>query len=582
MEGKRIVIDPGHGGDEPGAIGPTGLLEKDVNLRVALALKELLEARGAEVFLTRRGDETVPLSERAKIISEASPDLAVSIHHNSTPEPFENRIEVYHPWTRWGPSVELAWLVAERLSQTLHLPRAKPLPAKYSVFKAGVEPFVLVEAGYIADPEEEKRLRTLQREIAEATALADAITEFLTRPRPGAVEVRLRPRGAEVLGEGLDPLLSEAYLNGEKLLPFLNDEGLRFHFPPLAGGTHEFLFLPRSKFGSSGQPAFKRFAVRRKPASASASVLPSEAPPGRVTALLLVKLYDSLGYPVADGTDVSVEVLEPTEVKEFSGKTKGGGVQFLWKTEASGARLRVSAPGFEDLLSVKLPRRDDIALLTGVVEPGLSDAFVLVGSRPARKMGFFFWFSAREISAGLKVWAPGYRARAERVELPKGSSLFLSLRLSLSREGVLRDKRFALYSAHPSFEPLLAELEALLRSAGALVLRSGAHEEPESFAWEAQEWGVQVLLAVFPGPRRRVLHYHRDAQGAALAELIVGAARRELALEFEKGTTGRYVAIHPDGARVVLELQPDPELGGLAETLFDAMINYGIARFTRP
>ncbi|RPJ57208.1 MAG: AMIN domain-containing protein [Acidobacteria bacterium] len=81
----RVVIDPGHGGKDTGSIGPTGLLEKELVLDVALRLKKLLEERlGTDVMLTRAGDEFVPLEERTAIANQHGADLFVSIHANSS------------------------------------------------------------------------------------------------------------------------------------------------------------------------------------------------------------------------------------------------------------------------------------------------------------------------------------------------------------------------------------------------------------------------------------------------------------------------------------------------------------------
>lgn len=77
-----VVLDPGHGGWESAAVGPNGLLEKDLNLTVALRTAELLEARGYRVGLTRMTDVYVPIAGRAAVVNAWQPDLFVSIHHN--------------------------------------------------------------------------------------------------------------------------------------------------------------------------------------------------------------------------------------------------------------------------------------------------------------------------------------------------------------------------------------------------------------------------------------------------------------------------------------------------------------------
>lgn len=83
---QRIVIDPGHGGKDPGAVGASGVFEKDINLQISKRLRTLLENElGVEVVMTREDDSFVPLTERARIANVSSADLFVSIHCNAAP-----------------------------------------------------------------------------------------------------------------------------------------------------------------------------------------------------------------------------------------------------------------------------------------------------------------------------------------------------------------------------------------------------------------------------------------------------------------------------------------------------------------
>ena len=92
---KRIVIDPGHGGRDPGAIGPSGLMEKDVVLKIAKRLRKQLKKRGCEVFLTRERDIYLPLEERTAIANTKQADLFVSIHANASRKRGARGIETY-------------------------------------------------------------------------------------------------------------------------------------------------------------------------------------------------------------------------------------------------------------------------------------------------------------------------------------------------------------------------------------------------------------------------------------------------------------------------------------------------------
>src|SRR5438270_9691302 len=94
----RLVIDPGHGGHDTGTIGPTGLMEKDLCLDVALRLGKIIEQRlpGAEVIYTRSDDSFVPLEERTNIANQSKADLFISIHANSSRDTGARGIETYY------------------------------------------------------------------------------------------------------------------------------------------------------------------------------------------------------------------------------------------------------------------------------------------------------------------------------------------------------------------------------------------------------------------------------------------------------------------------------------------------------
>jgi len=79
-----IVIDPGHGGEDDGAIGPSGVKEKDVNLKISKILKNMLEDKGFQVILTRDVDRFVTLNDRTKIANEAGADIFISVHANAS------------------------------------------------------------------------------------------------------------------------------------------------------------------------------------------------------------------------------------------------------------------------------------------------------------------------------------------------------------------------------------------------------------------------------------------------------------------------------------------------------------------
>jgi N-acetylmuramoyl-L-alanine amidase len=102
---RRVVVDPGHGGNDPGAM-TRGMREKDLTLDIARRLNAALRAAGFEVVMTREADETVSLHQRVEAANDAHGDLLLSIHVNSIPTPVRRGVETYVLGTTSDPRVE--------------------------------------------------------------------------------------------------------------------------------------------------------------------------------------------------------------------------------------------------------------------------------------------------------------------------------------------------------------------------------------------------------------------------------------------------------------------------------------------
>jgi N-acetylmuramoyl-L-alanine amidase len=218
LSGATVVVDPGHGGDEPGAVGAAGTREKDVNLAIALETKRQLEAQGATVVLTRTGDYRITLASRAAIAQALQPAFFLSIHHNA--EPDEHRAtpgaETYHQIAS-ADSKRAAGLVYEELLQAFSAydvdwvadrdAGAKYRPAEsggdyYGILKrtAGL-PAVLSEAAFISNPPEEALLADPAFQAVEAGAFTRAIIRYVTTDDSGSGFVIPYPR-TEPAGSG--------------------------------------------------------------------------------------------------------------------------------------------------------------------------------------------------------------------------------------------------------------------------------------------------------------------------------------------------------------------------------------------
>lgn len=160
LQGVKIFIDPGHGGPEPGAIGPSGLREADVNLRVATVLRNcLVEYGGAIVKMSRTGNVDVSLAARVAAANYWGADRFVSVHHNASYNRSYNATETYaYTYAGWV-SLDLRNRVHRRLVAGLGLPDGGARTANFYVLRNTWMPSILTEASYISNPYQEARLK---------------------------------------------------------------------------------------------------------------------------------------------------------------------------------------------------------------------------------------------------------------------------------------------------------------------------------------------------------------------------------------------------------------------------------------
>ncbi len=173
-----IVIDPGHGGRDPGAIAVTGIHEKIVNYGVAQKVAAILRRRGIEVVLTRQGDVFIELEARAEIANRRNADLFVSLHADSAPSPSAQGFTVYVAEGGSADSQRAARNIARTMATT-GLENRGVRPASYRVLVLNRRPAVLVEMGYLSNRQEALRLQDSAFQDRLAAAIATGILDFL-------------------------------------------------------------------------------------------------------------------------------------------------------------------------------------------------------------------------------------------------------------------------------------------------------------------------------------------------------------------------------------------------------------------
>lgn len=216
---RRIVIDAGHGGKDPGAVGPSGLLEKDIVLSMALLLAEEVKSKlGWDVVLTRNDDTFIPLEERTALANKVGADLFVSLHVNASPNSAAHGVETYY--LNFSKNEQAAKVAARENGTTLRavsdleqilfdlmahskiqessrlasdiqhalitglsreFGEVKNLGVKqgpFYVLLGANMPSVLVEAAFLSNPAEETRLATRKYQVETTRAIIDGLRAY--------------------------------------------------------------------------------------------------------------------------------------------------------------------------------------------------------------------------------------------------------------------------------------------------------------------------------------------------------------------------------------------------------------------
>jgi len=176
-----IILDPGHGGFDPGACGQSGLTEKEVNLDIALKLKDILNNSGYQVILTRNKDKFISLRERVELANKKEARIFVSIHNNSSSKNYSEGTETFLAPNREEECLLLAQLLQKELLSELELVDRGVKKDNFYVIKYTNMPAVLLEIAFLSNPHEETLLESdLFRQNA-AEAVARAIGKYFDR-----------------------------------------------------------------------------------------------------------------------------------------------------------------------------------------------------------------------------------------------------------------------------------------------------------------------------------------------------------------------------------------------------------------
>ncbi|ATW26906.1 N-acetylmuramoyl-L-alanine amidase family protein [Candidatus Formimonas warabiya] len=177
----KIGIDPGHGGEDSGEIGSSGLKEKEITLAVGMLLGNALKDNGLDVVYTREKDTTVKLPVRTDLLNRAKCDVIISLHVNAAGDSKKNYLTT-RVQSKKGKAEVLALFVQRRLVAATGWRDGGVHEAKVPVIQETRIPTIIVELGFISNPGQEKWLAVPEHQRKLAHAIAQGILEFWGQP----------------------------------------------------------------------------------------------------------------------------------------------------------------------------------------------------------------------------------------------------------------------------------------------------------------------------------------------------------------------------------------------------------------
>ena len=610
LEGRIIVIDPGHGFGFPGAVGKGGLREADVNMWVSLYLARMLRSYGAKVILTRAGEggpageegETLKenLLERVELANDLRADLFLSIHHNSSLEsrPTYNAVETYYKMGDEGPSLEAGRAIHEHLSANLGISDAYLAPGNYFILRHSQRPAILGEASYISNPKMAKKLVEREKLSLEAQAYLLGILDYFSRGRP-VIQSQFPPGdttytpfpdiSATILpgtdGSPVDPSSVSMTIDGvEVSTGGYRYDGMDLHYlpsSPLASGTHLLEWRARNLSGNSAIPLHRDITVILPASTIEVRLHPRVIPPGE-RSLILVEAFvrDEAGGPVVDGKEVEIRAVGKRS-ETWIRRTEGGRVSLLYPAREPGAvTFSIHSDQVEVERILDVGKQDEglviVILRDGRTDVPIAGASVTLAHGAERQVtatspeGFAQFSAELDGICELNVQRKGYRPYTEQISVERGEVERSDLGLNPIQNGALMGKVIALDPDHPGRDdPLVQDyrlsdinlrvaegVRRLLEAAGAEILMVRETDIPlhalQRVKESAEEAADLHLVIRHSIARREWRHEVFHFPGSTDGEKLCGMIREEIV-----DLTGNRVDLGED-AGLVLRYTPSP------------------------
>ena len=531
LQGIKICLDPGHGGQ--GHLpeykrGPTGLREAEVNLRVALYLRDFLSQAGAIVVMTRTDDSFVSIPDRADIANRNEVDFFISIHHNSIDVPRTNYTSTwYHRDADDSPAdLDLARYIQQSVSEALRLPQLAAtglysdqlmVPSGFGVLRLTKAPAVVCEASFYSNPKEEKRLRKKSYNRREAYGYFLGIARYvaagfpqgvLQTPAPESTTEHKTPRIEISISDGIHTrgawILKRQQVFSDSIRvkldgvivqhQYIRDSDLIVVTPtePLSNGVHWIETSIVNYYGNHNLPTVQWFKVAPPAAELELTTWAKVIPPdGESYVGIAVAAYDSDGQPIADDEPIHAQttVGRLTETVQLS---KNGTARFYLRgdpaiQQSSTAHVKVVYKDKQETISVGFGEIQG-GIVQGRVKNAtgntLGDATIRLVKGEERitstdSNGHFFYNHVSPGEAVLLVSKAGYYSLQLREHVVSNRARIIHPKLQPICEGALIGQTFVLDARYGGAErgtpPGAADINlAVVNALGEMLRTAGA------------------------------------------------------------------------------------------------------------
>ncbi|RMD86436.1 MAG: hypothetical protein D6813_14930 [Calditrichaeota bacterium] len=480
----KIALDPGHGGMAhlpDYKRGPTGKREAIMNLNVARFLKEFLQLAGAQVILTRQGDEFVSLQDRVEIAEKAGCDFIISLHHNFSKNPSTNFAAVfYHLYPDYSPlSMDLARNIYFGLVEALHLPQISIegllsdkliYPAGFGLLRRAKIPAILVESSFYSNPREEKRLMDWRYNRREAYGIFLGLARWAAGGIPRAERVEpqkiarnkrrkivyrlydgLEERGGRTAGKLLIFAQSVTALIDSMKVPVKLSEDLRYAvFVPDSGlnnGLHFTRLNLQNLYKNHNFPKRDTLIIASPTDSIYFQMISKKLPADTQAVMpVTLSIFDKDGEPVWDGTRVKITVDQGTILADSIHLNQGKTTIYYRAPQDTGtAHIKVQADWYTDSLQINIVPRGQLWVLSGQVVNDSTGAPINGVSiflddsllTQADVNGYFFILKPTPGIHQIKIQTLGYTSKLFEIQIDPLHSLFRNISLQPNLGGIL-------------------------------------------------------------------------------------------------------------------------------------------------